>query len=360
MQAAFPSSAWKWLLASLVVVGLTAPRLHAQSTSLLRMDTFQVEAGQPLLFTFTDLGTGATNYLLDYTESLDPAPAWAAVNGAIITDLSGGQFQITAPNPLTSQGYYRVRALGGTPDVTASFNASAFQVTEGGMVAPVITFNAPYAGIVRYRIGGTAASGDFQELTGEIMVNGTSATLPVTFTDNDVIGQLKILILTIEDGTGYRLGAGSSTVITLEENDADWRGAFRTRGTGLGFLLSIRQLNGVPIATLHSDALGFFPTNDTSVSVVLQQDSFQADATAIPLDPQDTAFQTPVELRLHLQASNAETNQSVTPTLIEGSGALLSLHPTRPHLNTTNLGTFSLFKPAPEPSTNQVDLVDAL
>jgi hypothetical protein len=123
--------------------------MGAQSTSLLRIESLHVQRGQPLLFTFSDQGTGATNYQLEFSDVVGSASSREAVTAAVITDLGGGLFQVEAPDAQTDQGYYRVRGLGGTATVTASFSATAFRVTEGGMVAPVITFNAPLAGLIR-------------------------------------------------------------------------------------------------------------------------------------------------------------------------------------------------------------------
>lgn len=64
-----------------------------------------------------------------------------------------------------------------------------------------------------------------------------------------------------------------------------------------------------------------------------------------------------MELQLHLEASNAATDQTVGPDLIEGVGYLISTYPAQPDLTTTNYGTFTLLKLALAPSTNQVDLV---
>jgi hypothetical protein len=113
------------------------------------------------------------------------------------------------------------------------------------------------------------------------------------------------------------------------------------------------------VAALSSDQLGFFPGTQTSVAVTLLTGVFQADALGIPLEGSTTPFDTPIQLHLHLQASNAVAGQSVAPALMEGAGYLISAYPSKPHLTTTNFGTFTLFKPALAPATNQVDLVDS-
>jgi len=47
-------------------------------------------------------------------------------------------------------------------------------------VTAVIVFNAPFVGTLRYTVSGTAAAGDYEPLRGEVAVNGTTATIPVT------------------------------------------------------------------------------------------------------------------------------------------------------------------------------------
>ena len=351
--ASFSTLVGRSICLFLVCMGPSIAR--AQTSPLLEIKTFQVS---PVFFTFDDLGTGASSYQLEFSESLGTSASWSPVLSSTVTDLGGGQFEIQAPDPLPDVGFYRIRGVDGTVALTASFNMRDFDVTEGGTVEPLITLNAPYTGIVRYAISGSVESGDYVNLTGEVMVDGTSARLPVSFTDNNLIGQLKFLTLTLLDGDGYDVGAGSTTTITVDENDAEWRGTFRARETNLGFLLQIQQLNGAPTALLSSDDLGLFPTNQASVAVTFSSDIFEIDSSTVPLDPASTPFETPVQLELHLEAANGVEGQSVTPSEIEGIGTLISQYPARPYLNTTNMGTFFLFKSPTAPSTNQVELVD--
>jgi hypothetical protein len=190
-------------------------------------------------------------------------------------------------------------------------------------------------------------------------VNGTTATIPVSLKDNETIGQLKHLTLRLEAGPGYQLGAGSTTTIAIEENDANWQGLFRTEDATLGFLLTIHQSNGVHMASLKSDGFGFFPSTPTPVTLLFTANQFSAAASGIPMPAEATLLNEPMLLSLSLSATSGVTNQSVSPTLIEGVGTLISTVPSRPHLNTTNAGTFRLLKPPVSPSTNQVELVAA-
>jgi hypothetical protein len=242
--------------------------------------------------------------------------------------------------------------------VTASFNSTALEVTEGGVVAPVIEFSGPYYGTIRYTIRGTAASGDYQTLSGIVNVAGTSATIPISFNDNQMIGQLKHLTLTLEAGPGILLGSGSETIITITENDAAWQGSFMTGSSLVGFVMTLTQSGGAYSATLRGDLPGLFPTSDVPVSLQWTENEFIASALNIPVPPEATLLGLPFNMTLELQAANGMPDQSVSPVQIEGSSLLISTVPGKPFLSTTNAGTFILLRPPSAPSTNEIDLVN--
>ena len=342
-------------LAGMLAAPLT---LWGQGTPLLQITQIEVAPGNPVQFTFHDLGTGATNYLVEFAPVAEGAP-WSNVGGVILTPLGGGVYRASVPDPLTANGFFRVRTLGGTP-ITASFASTAFQVTEGGSVSPTITFSAPIFGIVRYTVSGTAASGDYVNLSGQVFVNGASATIPVTLLDNESIGQLRFLTLTLEAGPGYQLTGSSQTIITIAENDAEWQGHFMAGAATLGFVLKIQESDGVKAATLKGDGLSFFPTNEVPAGVfTFSTGEFVASVGGVPVPANATLLNEPMTLSLSLSAVNGMTNQQVSATQVQGVGTLISVVPARPHLNTTNVGTFLLLKPPVKPSTNQVELVSA-
>ena len=224
-------------------------------------------------------------------------------------------------------GFFRVRGLGGTISiVTASFASTAFKATEGGMVTPTIVFSGPFYGIVRYTVSGTAMTGDYVNLSGELFVNGgTSALIPVTLTDNEQIGQLKYLMLRLEMGSGYDVGSsGSETTITIDENDARWRGKFTADDATLDFTLTISQVGSIYQATLKGDGAGFFPTNEVPAGITFGTDSFGVNVSGIPMPTGATLLNTPASLSLLLSAMNGLTNQSVSATEISGVGTLLA------------------------------------
>jgi hypothetical protein len=284
-------------------------------------------------------------------------PAWEQLAEAVITPLGAGEFIVVLPDPGTATGFFRVRGLGGTvPVVTASFNSTAFEVSEGGMISPVINFSGPYSGTLRYTISGTADSGDYQTLSGEVTVHGTSAVIPITLEDNKMISQLRHLTLTLEAGPGLQLGSGSETIITITENDAVWEGSFMSGDTLIGFSLSIQQSNGVYMATLQGEPSGFFPTDEIPVSLVLTEDVFSAAATDVAMAPEATLLNLPMSLTLILDAANGAANQLVSATQIKGTGTIISEVPGKPHLSSTSAGTFILFRPPAAPSTAEIEL----
>lgn len=340
------------------VLAATAMALHAapvlaQSTSLLEIHTIEVVPGAAPQFVFADQGTGATNYTVEFARALD-AP-WSIVTGAVITGLGSGNYRVIAPDPQNPLGFYRVRGNGG--GVIASFATTAFQVLEGGMVAPTITFSAPFFGVVRYTVSGTAESGDYVALSGEVNVSGTTASIPVTLLENGGIGQVKHLTLRLEAGPGYRPGSSSQTIITIDENDADWQGTFSIENGALAFVLKIQQGASGHTATLRSDGFGFFPTNELPGTLTFSENVFHAATRNIPVAPSASLLNAAMNLAFFLGATNGAPNQNVSSNQVQGAATLITEVAGNPHLNTTNRGTFLLLRPPVAPSTNQVDLV---
>lgn len=342
-------------LASLVM----AAAAWAQTSPLLSLQTIQTTPGGAVEFTFHDDGTGATNYVVEFSPALD-TQEWRRETNAVITSLGAGDFRVNSTNPGPPQGFYRVVGFGGGGPIIIEFSTVAFQVVEGDTVLPTLVLNWPFKGIVHYTVSGTAMNGDVVALTGQVAVNGTTATIPVSLKDNETIGQLKYLTLRLEAGPGYQLGASSTTTIAIEENDANWQGSFMTDDATLGFLLTIQQSNGVHTASLKSGGFGFFPATPTPVALLFTTNQFSASASGIPMPAGATLLNEPMLLSLSLSATRGVTNQSVSPTLVEGMGTLISVVPARPNLNTTNTGTFRLLKPPVSPSTNQVELAATL
>jgi len=342
-------------LGALVAWVLVGPSAHAGS-SLLQISSFEAAAGQPVTFTFTDLGTGATNYQVEFTVSVGPTESWGVVDTAVITDQSGGLYSVfidTLPGP---HGFYRVRGLGGNGDVTASFSTTTFEVTEGATVEPVITFNAPYFGIVRYTLRGTAMTGDYVALSGEVQANGSSVSIPVTLVDDGNLNQLRYLTLVLEAGEGYSVGGAQTSTITIVDNDAEWRGAFESDSGGFTFTLRLEEQNGAFMGFLQSHGLGFFPSNDLPAVVLFTEDDFVAAIDPVPVAANGTSLGQAMNLGLYLIASNGTTNQTVSAEQVMGEARLVTWFPNRPVLTFTNHGSFALLRPPARPNTTKVPL----
>jgi hypothetical protein len=334
------------------------PAALSQTSSLLSLQSIQATTAGPVQFTFRDDGTGATNYIVEFSSAVGGLADWHKDTIAVFTALGAGNYQVNIVNPAQPQGFYRVVGLGGGGPIIIEFSTVAFQVVEGDTALPMLVLSRPLNGIVYYTVSGTAMAGDYMQLSGQVMVNGTTATIPVSLTDNDMIGQLKHLTLRLEAGAGYQLGAGSATTITIEENDADWQGAFTTADATLGFILRIEESNGVHTAALKGDGTGFFPTNEVPTALNFTANGFAATVMNIPIPAEATLLDEPMKLTVLLNAMNGVTNQSVSSAFIEGVGSLIAEIPAQPHLNTTNTGTFTLLRPPVAPSTNEVELVN--
>jgi hypothetical protein len=344
----------------MVAVVLTAVAATAAETSgFLQLHQIQVSHSGPVQFTFHDYGTGATNYVVEYSPGLE-TNNWQVDSNAVITFQGGNAYSVQINEALGPRGFYRVSGLGGTNGgVVVTFATTAFQVVEGDTVDTTLVLSQPFYGWIYYTVGGTAGSGDYQALYGSNYVSGTMVTIPVSLTDNNQIGQLKYLTLRLEAGPGYSVGQSPETTITIGENDAAWQGTFTADNATLGFTLVIDDLNGAYQATLAGNGTGFFPTNAIPAAINFTPNSFTVTAAGIPVAANATLLNTPASLTLDLSALNGETNQSVSTTQIQGTGELIAQYSGQPQLNTTNYGTFLLLKPPVAPSTNQVQLTAA-
>lgn len=350
------NQAGKVLFAAILSVALTSA---AQTSGLLRLQQIQVTHGGPVNFTFNDYGTGATNFVVEFSSGLN-TNNWQVDSNAVVTMQGDGSYAVQISSAAAAQGFYRVNGLGGTNGgIVVTFSTTAFQVVEGNTVNPTLVLSQPFHGWIYYSVSGTAGSGDYQSLSGSNYVDGTTMTIPVSLTDNDQVGQLKYLTIQLASGTGYELGRSPSTTITIGENDAGWKGSFITENATLGFTLMIDESNGVYQAMFMGDGSQFFPTNQIPAAISLTGDSFSATAMNIPLAVNAASLGLPANLAFFMNAMNGMTNQSVSGTQIQGSGELVTQYPGQPQLNTTNEGTFLLLKPPVAPSTNQVQLANA-
>jgi hypothetical protein len=303
-------------------------------------------------FRVVDLGTGSTNYAVEYRSDLSPTNSWTTATN--VTDMGNGLYEVDVGPPHGDTGFYRVK---GFRLLMAGLDSSALTVTEGeNGVGPVVEFNGIYTGTI------TCIWTDEQgnSWTNQVAVNGTTTVLPVPSSylgDNTAIGQLKSLTVQLEGGAGFALGATTQNRVTIEENDANWRGMLQTSNGPLDFTLTLLQTNGGLQGTLQSDGFGFFPTN-VPAQLTFTENAFTLVATNMPL-PVLTAyagmgFTNYLDLRLDATNSASETN--VNPTQIQGVATLVSRAPGRSYLDAAVFGPFVLLKPPTAPSTNDVPL----
>ena len=329
----------------------------AQKSPLLQITELVIPPGELLQVSFSDAGTGATNYILESSTTLGDTALWTKVPGSLVLNLGNDHYQAIAPSPTVDLGFYRILAQGGlSGPVTATFATSDLRIVEGSVASPVVTFNAPYSGPLLYSLTGVTGTGEAISQSGEVMVNGTSVTIPIDAMDDDVVGTLTFLTLTIQGMPGVIPGSLSQTLITVAENDAVWKGSLSLDGAELGFSLLIEEVNDAKSARLHGDGAGFFGSLDAPTTLIFSSEVFQSSAQNIPLPPQDSYLNETTELTLSLSAVKGIEGQFVSGSLVKGTGTLISRVLGQPHLDRTNSGTFTLLKPPVSPSASQVNL----
>lgn len=344
---------------------------------------------QELRFYFADAGTGSTNYALEYLPDVSGTCAWSNAPSIRIADLGGGRFRADVVPPAEDTGFYRLK---GFQTLIANFSSSRMEADEGcGVAYLAVVFNGPYQGQVRYTVSGTAGTNDVEALSGVVAVNGNTAAIPILLRDDEDIGPLRYLTLTLEAAptAGYRLGAVAAHTLTIEENDAAWQGhllldhgilnsvtgaivhtndssgrvtnsvAVPLQGDAVvDFVLTIRQSGGSFQGALRSDRFGFFPTNDTPALIAATAGGFSARVNGIPLPADSTFLGVPVRLDLELTAQAGQANHTVAPTALAGDAEIAMRFEGLPHLDATNSGRFFLLKPATASGTNEVKLVN--
>ena len=348
--------------AALAALFLFAPGiLHPQPDPVFRIETIQMVPGGPLEFTFRDTGTGASVYRVEYSPDLGDAVAWQPVATAVVTPLADGEFRVVIGQPEAHGGFYRVAGLGPSgEDVIVGFATTAFQVTEGDTVSPVITFSEAFTGTIRYSISGTATPDDYGLLTGEVQVfNSQSATIPITVADNETIDPLRVLILTLEADDGTRPGLSSRMVITIVDRDSRWEGTFFSEkgNASLPFSLEIICSGETTQGRLVGGPSHFFPEGPFHGSVNAHTPAeFSASFEGIALPADSTLLGLPAVLALSLEA---EGDQEIDEHFIQGLATLVSAYPGHPHLTTTNTGAFLMQRVPPPPSEHEVELTPA-
>ncbi len=108
---------------------------------------------------------------------------------------------------------------------SAQFNAASATAAEsaGTHNVRVNVSTAPATNLtISYTVGGTATSGDFSiSSSGSLSIpkGQTSATIPVTITNDSTHENAETVILTLSNGSGYALGSRSVFTLTISDDD---------------------------------------------------------------------------------------------------------------------------------------------
>ncbi len=320
-------------------------------SQLLNLESQTVSNGIWRLRAYDD-GTASANYVVEYRPDLSPTNTWSTA--ANVVDLGGGEYEVDLGSMPGDTGFYRIK---GFRMLQAGFDSAETSAEEGTSAAGVlVVFNSIFTGTLDYTW--TDESGTIH--VGTVEVDGTTVVipLPAAFLDDDTgIGQLEHLVLVLDGGSGDLQTGDTESRITIEENDADWRGMIETDGGRLGFTLTMLQTDGAFNGRIQSEGFGFFPTN-ALVQLAFAEDTFTAVATNIPLpvfegDPEQHFIN---YLDLRLDAANPPGETTVGSDRIEGEATLVVKVPGQPYLDAAQTGPFVLFRPPTAASTNEVPL----
>ena len=340
---------------------------------------FSAVAGQTGFFrsTFTRTGTGKQFYRVVGLTSVtspddrDGDGLTTTFEGTLGTNT--GDFDTDGDGFSDGQEF----ALGTDPLVNSSrpvlatkpsveFVALTGTGTEGSPYSAQITLDSAFTGTVKYAIvpaNSTAtAPGDFTAVSGTVSVNGTSATIPITWTDDIILKTDRMLALDIIalPADGYRTGGRSRHIIRLEENDWWWNGAaqdtyaqrnFRMKltrnsaGTQVTFAAGAGQ-DGLPPAVsgdTTSQSEGMVPVGTFPGTVQFNTATrFQATSPAMIIPA--SGITGPVTdmtrtLMLNSQPANGSFHE-ITTRRIAGTYTETLASVSAPHLNRTITGMF--------------------
>lgn len=148
---------------------------------------------------------------------------------------------------------------------------SALRVNEGdGTVRVRVNFASRFTGTLRISVSGSATEGtDYQTLPRSFMVDGTSVEIPITIIDNDVVEDVKTIVLAFsyEDYNGSKAippGAPANYTVYIVDNDSLWTGTIENNGMALHFQMKIIQDASGTKGALVTDGYGIIPKNGTS------------------------------------------------------------------------------------------------
>lgn len=411
------------LVAYLVAGGLgcraAAAELHIDSIARVSENELRLE--------FTDEGIGAEAYFLECSSSLGSAgTSWELVHNAVETSVGNNRFVMVVPVPATGPRFYRVHAtlasgsdtdgdgltdareaLLGTdpsnPDSDGDLFSDGIEVNQGtdplnaavspalsaqpsvwfarsdtraqegdGRIPITLQTDRPFKGTVAFRVAEisnariSGDSGDVAPLTGQLVVNGTNATLAVDCLDDTAIEGTKILVIDLQDDPGgrYHVGPIPRHTLMLFDNDAYWNGVLARGNAELHFRLRLLQKGNTFTAALVSSldpkqaggapGIGTIPPGEWPVTVTRTSDRFEAVSDPISFST-SLVFKGDLSRRLTLRAippadpENPDVPYKLTDKLIVGTyrDRLTAADTQLQYLNREIEGAFILMKDLP-------------
>lgn len=412
-----------WLILALATAPI--PLLRAQVSGTLEIVSVERLLENELRLVFRETGTNTLDYRLVHAASLNPGTTNQLDLQARIVDLGGGYFHTIIPQPPLSPRFYRITGFvgpdsdgdglsdalealigtnpikfdtdndgfgdgvelvrGGNPldvnskplIVRAEFAATASTAREGqASVNLTVTLNTNYSGSLRYQVASlsTAVSGvDFAPVSGAVVVNGLTATIPITLLDDTNMEPAKLLAVDlVEDPwSDYQVGGASRHLVQLYDNDVHWSGVMCSSNSAqLGFQLRLlRTGNAVVSAALVSElstngsqGVGSIPIGVWPMQATLTADSFQAVSDPIPMGTSRLTGSAQLQRILTFTAAAANTNHLIRSNLIIGTftDRLQAAEPNSSWVGGTMTGVVLLMENLPVLPTGQTSGQTAL
>jgi CheY-like chemotaxis protein len=364
---------------------------------------------------------GSTNFAVQGGTNLG---VWSTIPGASVSVSDFGHLQVQIPRPASSREFFRVMATISTNDpdgdglpteVEVGLGTNPFKVdtdgdgfsdgievlagtdplnpnsypTQAGLPLAVftnsiseaiegtgghvvnITFDRPFTGTLYYTIStkSTAVAGqDYQPLSGNVSVSGTTAQIVVTPVDDRVVRPERDLLLNLTQVAGYRIGIQSSHVVRITDNDTYWGGTLKDKYAERNFRLLLTVSNGVSLASfVAGEGYDGLPsvTNapGTSISVgLVSAGSYSAvvhsnsPASFWITSPQLAAggagifaANTPLARTIDLLAVGTNVNHLISPGMMIGTYTerIGVSNTVSSYLDRTNTGSFVLVRDLP-------------
>lgn len=240
----------------------------------------------------------------------------------------------------------------GNPVVTANFHAGQSVVAEGDPTAGVtVDLSGSFIGKLYYRIrqlpNGAAA-------TKQVVVNGTSATIPVAVADDAVVDDARTLEIALLKTERYELGARGFHTLIVNDNDTLWNGSYRNAGLSVHFQLKILRRGGAVSGALVTDGFGIMPLNGKATewplaTITFDDTHFSAEVNAVLMLADASQTGVPMQRRFQFTGTkNADGTILDATGTMSGSAKEWLTAATDPYLNRTlDGGAFTLQRRVP-------------